>query len=269
MHDAILQAFDLTGRTAVVTGGASGIGEATAIVLAGAGANVVVGDLNLEGAEDTVAQIVAQGGTAVAQQVNVASKEQVDALVARGVSEYGAIHIMANVAGVPAEGHVLDITEEYFDRIMAINLKGTLFGCQAAARAMQEHENGGSIINVASASIDIAAPNYGMYAMTKAAVAQLTMTLTHEVGKHGIRVNTISPGATITPFTKQKALQEDGSYDQVKLDEFEKMMKWISPLRKIGEAQDQANLILFLASDASKWCTGQTWRANGGQAIVR
>ena len=145
---------------------------------------------------------------------------------------------MANVAGIAHEAPVAEITEEDVDRVVAINLKGTLFGCQAAMRAMKE-SGGGSIINVASASIDIGAPNYGLYAMTKAAVAQLTMSLTWEAGRHGIRVNTIAPGATVTPFTARHAYEPDGTLNQAAYDEFVQRMRNISPLRQVGEAMDQ------------------------------
>jgi 3-oxoacyl-[acyl-carrier protein] reductase len=265
---APLAAFDLTGRTAVVTGGASGIGEAAAEVLGAVGANVVVADLNLEGAEATAKRIVAAGGTAIAHEVDITSKDAVDALVDRAVAEFGGLDVMANVAGIAHEAAVADITEADVDRVVAINLKGTLFGCQAAMRAMKE-SGGGSIINVASASIDVGAPNYALYAMTKAAVAQLTMSMTWEVGRLGIRVNTIAPGSTVTPFTARHAYEADGTLNQAKYDEFVNRMRNISPLRQVGEAMDQAYLILYLASDASRFCTGQVWRANGGQAIVR
>jgi 3-oxoacyl-[acyl-carrier protein] reductase len=269
MSDDALSAFRMDGKVAVVTGGASGIGEAASIVLAGAGASVVVGDLNLVGATDTVKQIEANGGTAVAHEVDVTSRADVDALVQRAVDEWGRLDCMANVAGIAAEGPVADITEDEFDRLIAINLKGTLWGCQAAMRAMKELGNGGSIINTASTSIDVGAPGYGLYAMTKAAVAQLTMSMVWEAGPVGIRVNTIAPGTTITPFTSRHAYNEDGSLNQERYDQFVQRMKNISPIKAVGDAMDQAHLILYLASDAGKFCTGQVWRANGGQAIVR
>ena len=264
----VLSAFDLTGRTAVVTGGASGIGEATAQVLAAAGANIVAGDIDAEGAERTAKGIVERGGQAVAMRVDVTSKAEVDALVDRGVSEFGRVDVVANVAGIAMDGLIKDATEEQFDRVMAINTKGTLFGCQAALRVMSE-QGSGSIINVSSTAIDTPAPKYGLYAMTKAAVAQLTMTLAIEAGRYGIRVNTIAPGATVTPFTARHAYNPDGSLNPEAYDMFVDAMRKLSPLRLVGEAVDQAYLILFLASDASRFCTGQMWRANGGQAIVR
>ena len=264
----VLSAFRLDGRTAVVTGGASGIGEATAQVLAAAGANVVAGDIDGDGAQRTVDGIVERGGSAVALRTDVTSKADVDALVDRGVTEYGRVDVVVNVAGIAMDGLIRDATEEQFDRVMAINAKGTLFGCQAALRVMSD-QHSGSIVNVSSTAIDTPAPKYGLYAMTKAAVAQLTMTLAIEAGRYGIRVNTIAPGATITPFTARHAYNPDGTLNPEAYDMFVDAMKKISPLRMVGEAVDQAYLVLFLASDASRFCTGQMWRANGGQAVVR
>lgn len=267
-REDVLSAFDLSGRVAVVTGGASGIGEATVHTLAAVGAHVVVGDVDEERA-GAVAQAVRElGGTAVAQPADVTRRLEVEALVARAVDEFGRLDVMCNVAGVASDGPVLDITEEEFDRVVAINLKGTLFGCQAALRAMQA-QGSGSIVNVASASIDLAAPGYALYAMTKAAVAQLTMNMAYEAGRAGVRVNTIAPGATVTPFTARHAYDEDGNLDRERYDQFVERMTRLSPLRVVGEAMDQAYLILYLASDAARFCTGQVWRANGGQAIVR
>jgi 3-oxoacyl-[acyl-carrier protein] reductase len=264
----ILSVFDLTGRTAVVTGGASGIGQATAQVLAAAGANVALGDLNEDGAQETAKGIVAEGGAAVAMRTDVTERGDVDALFEQAIAEFGRVDIVANVAGIAMDGLLRDATEEQFDRVMAINVKGTLFGCQAALRHMKEQRSG-SIINVSSTAIDTPAPKYGLYAMTKAAVAQMTMTLALEAGRYNIRVNTIAPGATVTPFTARHAYNEDGTLDQARYDEFVELMKAISPLKMVGEAIDQAYLILYLASDAARFCTGQMWRANGGQAIVR
>lgn len=264
----VKQIFSLDGRAAVVTGAASGIGRAAAEVLAAAGARVVVGDLDANGAEEAAAAIRKGGGVAVAQSVNVASREQVDALVARATNEWGRLDVMCNVAGVPSDGPLNALSEAEFDRVVAINLKGTLFGCQAAVRAMTPR-GAGSIINVASGAIDRAVPNYGLYAMTKAAVTQLTQTLATEVGAAGIRVNVLAPGATLTKFTERHLRRPDGSLDPARYDGFVASMKSMSPLGLVGDPLDQAWLVLYLASDASRYCTGQIWRANGGQTISR
>ena len=265
MHD-IQKVFGLGGRVAVVTGGASGIGRAVAEVLASAGARVVVGDLDAAGAEEAAAAIQENGGEALAQEADVSQREQVEALVERATREWGGLDIHCNVAGVPADGPLAEVAEDEFDRVVAINVNGTLFGCQAAAAAMAAR-GGGSIINVASAAIDLAVPNYGLYALTKAAITQLTQTLAVEVGPQGIRVNVLAPGATLTNFTKRHLKNPDGSIDPERYEGFVAAMKKTSPLGLVGDAIDQAWLVLYLASDASRFCTGQIWRANGGATI--
>ncbi len=267
MHD-ISEVFGLTGRVAVVTGGASGIGQAVAEVLASAGARVVVGDLDGAGAEAAAEAIRKFGGDALAHEVDVSQRPQVEALVERATEDWGGLDILCNVAGVPADGPLRELREDEFDRVVGVNVKGTLFGCQAAAAAMTSR-GAGSIINVASAAIDLAVPNYGLYALTKAAVTQLTQTLAVELGPRGIRVNVLAPGATLTNFTKRHLKNPDGSINPERYEGFVAAMKKTSPLDLVGEAIDQAWLVLYLASDASRFCTGQIWRANGGAAIPR
>ena len=188
-------AYDMTGKVAVLTGGASGIGEASAELIAGAGGAVVLGDIDEAGAEKVAQRIRDGGGRAVAQLCNVARKADVDALVDRGVSEFGRVDAVGNIAGIMNADLVVDITEAEFDRIIAINMKGVLWGCQAAMRVMMP-QGSGSIINISSAAIDYPNSNVSLYAMTKAAVAMLTMELAIEAGPHGVRVNCLAPGQT-------------------------------------------------------------------------
>ncbi len=260
-------AFDLSGRTAVVTGAGSGIGRATAQVLASAGAAVACGDVDEAGAEETRRTIADDGGTAIATRADVALKHDVERLVRRAVDEWGRLDVMCNVAGVAADGFILDATEEQLDRAIAINLKGVFWGCQAAVSAMRERGAGGSIINVSSTAIDQPAPRFGMYAMTKAAITMLTKTLAIEAGRFGIRVNAVAPGATITQMTARHLYGADGTLDQAQYDQFVEQMRKLSPLRVVGDPMDQAYLMLYLASDAARFCTGQIWRANGGQSM--
>jgi 3-oxoacyl-[acyl-carrier protein] reductase len=262
------EVFGLAGKVAVVTGAASGIGESVAEVLAQAGASVVLGDLNAEGAEAVAKRILEAGGKAVAQGVDISRRDEMDSLVGRAESEFGGLDVLCNVAGVPFDGLLEDLSDEDFDRVVAINIKGTLYGCQAAIPLMVSR-GGGSIINVSSGAIDLPVPNFGLYAITKAGVAQLTHTLAHEVGDRGIRVNAIAPGATITNFTKRRLKNPDGTINQESFEGFVTSMESMSPIGRVGEAEDQAWLVLYLASEASRFCTGQIWRSNGGATTGR
>lgn len=223
----------MNGKVAIVTGSASGIGAATVRLLEEAGAKVVGADLTTG--------------------LDVSDRAAVDALVADTVSTHGRLDVYANVAGIYRRGEVLSITDDDLDAIFAVNLKGTLYGCQAAARVMIE-QGGGSIINVASGAIDTGASGTCAYAMSKAAVVQLTRNLATEVGRKGVRVNVVAPGWIDTPMT---AANDD--YEAMR-----DMMKAVQPLRRVGQPEDIANTILFLASDASSFMTGQILRPNGG-----
>jgi 3-oxoacyl-[acyl-carrier protein] reductase len=261
-------AFRLDGRGAVVTGAASGIGAAIAEVLAGAGARVVLGDVNEAGAEAVAEGIRATGGDARALRCDVARRADVEALVASAEQAFGRLDVLCNVAGVPSDGPLADVSDAELDRVLAVNLKGVLYGCQAALRVMGAQRSG-SIVNVSSAVIDAPAAGYGVYAISKAGVASLTQTLALEAGPLGVRVNAIAPGATVTAFTSRHLRGPDGNTDPRRLDAFVDAMRRRSPLGRVGEAVDQAWLALYLASDAARFCTGQIWRANGGQALAR
>jgi 3-oxoacyl-[acyl-carrier protein] reductase len=255
--------FRLDGQVAAVTGGASGIGDATAQVLASAGAAVVIGDIDEEGAQRTAKQIEADGGRAVALRTDTSRRADVDALVDRAVSQYGQLDVMCNVAGIGYAKPVTDITDDDFDRLVNINLKGVLLGCQAALRVMTPRGSG-CIVNVSSTAIDCPYPNQALYGMTKAGVAYLTQVLGTEAAANGIRVNAIAPGSTPTNFGRFR--YADGKVDAEAEAQMMTNMEALTPLGFLGEAMDQALLILYLASPAARWATGNIWRVNGGQA---
>ena len=258
--------FDLSGRVAVLTGVASGIGKASASMLAAAGATIVGGDIDEAGAQATAGEIAAAGGTAVVQRVDVTRRADVDALVDRAQSEFGRVDILGNIAGIPHNKMVADCTDEDFERILAINLKSVFYGCQAAIRHMIP-QGSGNIVNISSGAIDTPAPTLACYGMTKAAVAMLTKTLATEVGRNGIRVNAIAPGMILTNFSTHNFTDADGNVVPEKLEQYHKRASAMAPLGRAGEAEDVARSFLYLVSDAAAFVTGQIERPNGGVSM--
>ena len=265
---SVAKAFDLTGKVAVVTGAASGIGRATAIIFGGAGAKLVLGDIEPDGLEATAAQIKAAGGTVSTRVTDVSKKADVDALVAQAVSEHGRLDIMANIAGIGSRALVVDITDEQLDHVIGINLKGVLYGCQAAVRVMEPQGPGGCIVNVASGIVDGAGPTYGPYAMTKAAVQILSKTLAAEAAGAGIRVNSVAPGVILSNFSLPHFQNEDGSIDEERKEAYKTFAGSMSKIGRIGTPADVAWSILYLVSDAASFVTGHTMRPNGGTTMV-
>ena len=258
--------FDLSEKIAVLTGVGSGIGKATARLLAAAGATIVGGDIDEAAAEATAKEINGDGGSARVQRTDVTKRADVDALVDSAASEHGRVDIVGNIAGVPHNKLVAECSDEEFERILAINLKSVFYGCQAAIRHMVP-QGSGSIINVSSGAIDTPAPTLACYAMTKAAVTMLTKTLATEVGRHGIRVNAIAPGMILTNFSRHNFVDADGNVIPEKLEQYHKNAGRMSPLGRAGDPHDVARSFLYLVSDAAAFITGQIERPNGGVSM--
>ncbi|WP_367045329.1 SDR family NAD(P)-dependent oxidoreductase [Streptomyces sp. Je 1-332] len=276
-----LTAYDLSGRTAFVTGAASGIGRASAVLLAEAGATVHCADRDTQGLHETATLIKAAGGTAHTHSVDVADRAQVDRAVATATATApsGRLDVMAAIAGIMHSSPVLETRDEDLDRVLNINFKGVLYACQAAARTMiaanadgadttrrleesprsSPTRPSGSIITMASGAVDTGGPGLLCYGAAKAAVVQLTKTLATEVGPHGIRVNAVAPGWIRTPMTDR--------HDADAQAHTEGLMVRMSPLGRVGEPEDIAHTVLHLASDASAFTTGQILRPNGGVAM--
>jgi 3-oxoacyl-[acyl-carrier protein] reductase len=259
----LISGFSLVGRTAVVTGAASGIGRETAIMFARAGARVVLADRAEAGLEVTASLI--EGALSVRTDVSV--KSEVDDLARQALRFGSRIDVWANVAGILRSSTVVDTTEDDLDAVVAVNLKGAYWGCGAAGRVMSE-AGSGSIINVASAGGEIPAPSLSVYGMTKAAVMQLTRVLAAELGPRGVRVNAVAPGFIETPMTSQRWSNPDGSPDEQQRVQYLASRKAQSPLHVIGTPEDIAWSMLFLAADASRYITGQVIRPNGGVVMV-
>lgn len=262
----IADEFSLEGRTAVVTGAASGIGRETARVLAEAGARTLIADVNAAGLEETAALVGSVGAPAVHLAADVSRRGDIDALADRALAETGRIDIWVNVAGIIANRPILEAQEDEIDRVLAINLKGVYWGCAAAGRAMKE-AGCGSIINLSSGGGEAAVPGLSIYSMSKAAVNMLTRTVAKEFGPYGIRANAIAPGWVDTPMGRHSFRAESGEIDPEKREIGIQQRAQASPLGITGTPRDIALAALYLASDASRFMTGQVLRPNGGVAM--
>jgi 3-oxoacyl-[acyl-carrier protein] reductase len=262
-----LAAFRLDGQVAVVTGAGNGIGAATAELFAAVGASVVLGDIDEVAARRTADRITAAGGRAIERHVDTAQQESVAALVAVATHHYGRLDVVCNVAGVASSGLIVDVTEDELDRVIAINLKGVFWGTQAALRALIAQGEGGCILNVASTGMDFSALAHCVYHMSKAAVVSITQHAATEGAPHGIRANAIGPGSTLSRFTERHRYDEDGNEVPGKYEAAIEFLTQTSPLKRMGEPIDQAWMLLYLASTAGRFVTGQFLRANGGASM--
>ena len=247
---------DLSGHTALVTGSSRGIGKATALTLAAAGAKVVVTSRNLEACEAVVAEIETEGGQALAVACNVSSQEQVEALVQESQQKLGNISILVcNAATNPAYGPMSDLDKNAFNKIMETNVVANIHLINLVAPIMSEI-GGGSIILLSSIAGIMGSKTIGAYAISKAADIQLARNYAVDLGRQNIRVNAILPGLIRTDFSEV-------------LWEGERGKRFIeqTPLGRLGEANDIAGVALFLASEASKFVTGQGIVADGGVMI--
>lgn len=263
---SIGQLFDLNGKGAIVTGGAKGIGQAIAERLAEAGAMVLITDVDLDSAEKTAKEIRATGGNAQAMFADSANGDDAKTVVNYAMEQFGNLHILVNNAGIFPMSPVFGISEEQWDKVLAINLKGVFLYSQAAALAMAGAQNGGRIINIAS--IDGIRPT-GMvahYNASKGGVIMLTKALAKEFGPMKILVNGIAPGAIHTPGVAQvkKEVAEAG----IDISGIEESYLTKLPLQRFGEADDIAKVALFLASDASSYMTGEIVVVDGGSLLM-
>jgi 3-oxoacyl-[acyl-carrier protein] reductase len=248
----------LQGRVAVVTGAAKGIGQQTAVTFGAAGATVILADVDKDGLEETAARI----DRAVIVPTDVSVRSDVDTLALEALKVEGRIDVWANVAGIIRTATIVELAEEDLDAVISVNLKGVVWGCAAAARVMSDAKRG-SIINVASSGGETPAPSLAAYGMTKAAVIQLTRIVAAELAPMGVRVNSVAPGLVETPMTARHWTRPDGTVDaQLRAETLGRLGR--SPLGIIGEPQDIAWSILYLASDISRFMTGQVLRVNGG-----
>ena len=244
----------VTGRVAIVTGGAQGIGEAISMTLAKEGANIAVIDVNLEKAQATAENLKKLGVEAEAYKADVSNTAEVEAVVDKIVDRFKKIDILVNNAGVTRDNLLVRMTEAEWDLVIAINLKGTFNFTQKVGKVMMK-QRGGSIINISSVIGLMGNAGQTNYAATKAGVIGITKSVAKELAKRNVRANAICPGYIQSAMT-----------DKLTEDVKAKMLAFI-PTGTMGTPQDVANIALFLASDMSNYVTGETIRVDGGMAM--
>lgn len=246
--------FDLKGKTAIVTGGANGIGKACCEMLSAFGANVIVSDYNLEAAEKTAKEISDNGGNALAIDCDVTKDEALVYLVHKTVSAFGEIHILVNNVGGGGAGKEspYDITVEQFKEVFEMNVFSMWRLCQLVAPHMKE-SGYGSIINMSSMASINKSPAISAYASSKAAINHMTRNLAYDYGPDNIRVNAIGPGATRT-----------AALSTVLTPKLEEAMLKRTPIHRLGESEDIAGAVLYFAAPISSWTSGQVIFINGG-----
>jgi len=254
---------DLSGKTAIVTGGAMGIGEGIAYRLAEAGANVLIADMNGDAATKTAETLSAAGRRVAAVRADVSSAADVEEMVAMAVQRFGGIDILVNNAGIYPSIPLMRLRESDFENILAVNLKGVFLCTQAAAKRMIDTGTGGNIINITSIdAIHPSAVGLATYDATKHAVWGFTKNTALELAPHNIRVNAIAPGGINTPGTGAGVTANTGATDEM-TSFLEKI-----PMRRMGEPDDIGTVALFLASGLSGYMTGVQIVVDGGVLLA-
>jgi len=257
---------DLQNKVAIVTGSTLGIGKATAMAFAGAGAKVVVNGRRAELIQQVTQEIKEEGGKAIGVKADVINSREVNALVEETLAAFGRIDILVNNAGGPADApvteHYLDIPEEYWDKLVMLNLKGAFLCCQAVVKHMMAQKSG-RIINISSGAarkVHGGRNGHLPYTVAKTGLLGFTRALALDLGPHGINVNTVLPGSTSSElFEKTWASRSE--------EERQSVLNQI-PLRRIGKPEEIASVVLFLASDAASYITGASIDVNGGKHMV-
>jgi NAD(P)-dependent dehydrogenase (short-subunit alcohol dehydrogenase family) len=247
----------MNGKVVLVAGAGGGIGGAGAIGLGHEGAAVVCADLDAAAAEVTAARIRADGGRAAALGLDVRDRAAVDAVVAAAVRNFGRLDVLLDCVGVSQTAVFLDLDPGEWDRIIAVNLTGMFHLGQAAARQMVRQGSGGSIINVTSQLAEVARPERAAYVASKGGGRSLTHAMALELAPHGVRVNAIAPGPTLTGLTR--ASYADPERRSATIAQI--------PLGRMGQPEDIVGAILYLASDESRWVTGSTVTVDGGYLV--
>ena len=248
----------LSGKVAVITGAARGIGKACAARFLGDGVKVVISDIDGEALAGTAAEL-GRPDDLLMVTADVAKRSDIDALVATAVKAFGRLDIMVNNAGVARNRDFLEISEQEFDDVIAINLKGALFGVQAAAKQMIAQGGGGVIINMSSVNALLAIPTLATYAISKGGMKQLTSVAAVALAPHRIRVVAVGPGTILTDMVSSAIFSSD---------EARRGVLSRTPIGRGGEPGEVAAVVAFLASDDASYITGQTIYPDGGRLVL-
>lgn len=249
----------LAGRRAIVTGGAQGIGLACARALAAEGAAVVIADVNEAAGRDAARSIGNDKARCAFTTCDVSRKRSVDDAVAFAVAEMGGLDILVANAGIVHAADFLELEEADFDRVLGVNLKGIFLAGQAAARQMVKQGKGGAIVNMSSVNAVLAIPNQVPYVVSKGGINQLTRVMALSLAQHGIRVNAVGPGTILTELARTAVLGNR---------EAERKILARTPLGRMGEPDEVARVVAFLASDDASYITGQTIYPDGGRLAL-
>jgi NAD(P)-dependent dehydrogenase (short-subunit alcohol dehydrogenase family) len=248
----------LSGKVAIITGAARGIGRACAERFAREGAKIVVADIDQARGQETASALSDGGTESLFVACDVGDSDQVAALIAASEDAFGGIDVLVNSAGILQNIDFLDVTEQDFDRVLRVNLKGPLLVGQAVARQMIDQGRGGAIVNLSSVGALLAAPFQAAYNISKGGVAQLTRVMALSLAPHGIRVNAIGPGTIGTEMTNELLADEA----------LRSRILSRTPLGRVGEPAEVAAIAVFLASDEASYITGQTVYCDGGRLAL-
>jgi 3-oxoacyl-[acyl-carrier protein] reductase len=254
---------ELSNKVAIVTGGSRGIGKQVALTMASYGAKIVVADIDEACAKETAKEILISGGQAIAVKVDVTNKEKCANAVKKTVQTFGAVDILANCAGINVACRMIDMTDEIWDKINSVNLKGTVNMNQAAARIMVERKYG-KIVNISSISGKTPEAMNGAYCASKAGVMMVSQVFAMELAEYGINVNAVCPGPTNTIIMKE-VFEQRGPLMGMTPDEFKEEFLKDIPLHRMAEPLEIAELVSFLASDRASYITGQCYTIAGGK----
>ncbi len=267
-----MTSYDLTGRTALVTGGAQGLGAGMASALAEAGASVAVADINDELGQETVEGLRSAGAKAEFVHLDVREDSQWEAATSAAVSALGGLDIVVNNAGVEVTDLLVDFDAEAASTLLSVNVLGTALGIKHAFRAMRPGGSagaGGAVVNIASVAATIAFPGIALYSASKSAIDRLTRVAAAESGKlgYGVRINCVYPGLTPTAMGNKLAVETAGLGLFESPEAAAGAVAELTPLGRLGQVDDMADAVVFLSSDAAKFITGAGLPVDGGMGM--